>query len=121
MPAVDWAAILSGTGASVVYSSMSNPDDRGSDGVVAEISLPGEHFIDISWFRKEGRYHVRLYREFIENIVGSESICASPQSAIDFAKDLALSVMYQAVEIPEVTIHGNAEAAKIKIERTAST
>lgn len=99
MPPVDWATILAGTGASVVYSSMSIPDDRGSDGVVAEIGLPNDHFIDISWFRQDESYRVRLYREFFENLIGREYVCAAAQSAIDIAKDLARSTCIRPTKV----------------------
>ena len=89
MAAVDWNAIL--PGAVVVYSSMAIPDDRGSEGTVAEIDLPGRYLIDVSWF--SGDYHVRLYRDFFENLIGSEYVCHSPQVAVSIAQQLAGSVI----------------------------
>src|SRR5260370_10799561 len=89
MAAVDWNAIL--PGAVVVYSSMAIPDDRGSEGTVAEISLPGRYFVDVSWF--SGDYCVRLYRDFFENLIGHEYVCHSPQIAVRIAQQLAGSAI----------------------------
>lgn len=83
-------------GATVVYSSMSIPDDRACDGTVAEIRLPNDFLIDISWFRRNKSYHVRLYHEFYESMIGSEYVLASPQSVVEIVRELALCTRMRA-------------------------
>lgn len=88
MPIVDWETALDST-VTVPYSSLSIPEKRDEDGTVAELHLPGDYFIDVSWFAFDGKYTIRLYHECFENLVGKEQTCDTPEQVVEIVRILA--------------------------------
>jgi hypothetical protein len=86
---VDWARFI--PGCTVVFSTMTIPDDRADiDDEVAGIVLRGDFKLNVSWNPKKKLYVLRVYRGSMRHLPIAESTHSSPMEVIAAAANWSL-------------------------------